>query len=60
MGIALPIKSRIGSAVGSLSHRTQSSGRLIDAAEVARILGCARGWVYEHKAELGVVRLGGR
>ena len=34
------------------------SGRLIDAAEVARILGCARGWVYEHKAELGVVRLG--
>jgi hypothetical protein len=31
---------------------------LLDAAEVARILGCGRGWVYEHKAELGVVGLG--
>jgi hypothetical protein len=37
----------------------RNSRQLIDAAEVARILGCARSWVYEHKAELGVVRLGG-
>lgn len=33
-------------------------GDLLDAAEVARLLGCERGWVYEHKAELGAVRLG--
>ncbi len=32
---------------------------LIDAAEVARMLGCERSWVCEHKAELGVIRLGG-
>jgi predicted DNA-binding transcriptional regulator AlpA len=31
---------------------------LIDAREVARILGCRRSWVYEHKAELPLVRLG--
>jgi hypothetical protein len=31
---------------------------LLDAAEVARLLGCGRGWVYEHKAELGAVALG--
>jgi hypothetical protein len=31
---------------------------LIDANEVARILGCARGWVYEHQAELGAIKLG--
>ena len=31
---------------------------LLDAAEVARTLGCERGWVYEHKAELGAVQLG--
>src|SRR3954468_15343033 len=34
------------------------AGELIDAHEVARILGCERGWVYEHQAELGAVRLG--
>jgi hypothetical protein len=36
-----------------------TNGReLIDAAEVARILGCERSWVYEHKSELPLVRLG--
>jgi hypothetical protein len=33
-------------------------GELIDAREVARILGCRRSWVYEHKAELPLVLLG--
>lgn len=33
---------------------------LIDAKEVARILGVSRGWVYEHKATLGAIRVGGR
>ena len=51
------IADRVASQLGDQPDR--SSGQLIDAAEVARILGCARGWVYEHKAELGVVRLGG-
>lgn len=51
--IADRVAARLRAAPGA------SSGQLIDAAEVARILGCARGWVYEHKAELGVVRLGG-
>jgi hypothetical protein len=37
---------------------TTGSAELLDACEVARLLGCERGWVYEHKAELGVVRLG--
>ncbi len=32
--------------------------KLIDAGEVSRILGCERSWVYEHQAELGVIRLG--
>jgi hypothetical protein len=35
-----------------------SSGDLLDAAEVARLLKCERGWVYEHKEELGAVALG--
>ncbi len=32
--------------------------KLIDAGEVAGILGCDRSWVYEHQAELGAIRLG--
>ena len=32
--------------------------KLLDAGEVSRILGCERSWVYEHQAELGVIRLG--
>ena len=32
--------------------------RLLTAAEVAARLSVARGWVYEHARELGVVRLG--
>jgi len=36
----------------------QDHSELIDAREVARILGCRRSWVYEHKAELPLVRLG--
>ena len=30
----------------------------VDAAELARVLGVARSWVYAHSAELGAVRLG--
>jgi hypothetical protein len=31
---------------------------LISADEVARMLGCKRGWVYDHAGDLGGVRLG--
>ena len=48
--VAEPVASRLRDGPGPNS--------LIDATEVARFLGCTRGWVYEHKAELGVVRLG--
>jgi hypothetical protein len=38
-----------------------TSGRaepLVDAAEIARLHGKTRSWVYEHAGELGAVRLG--
>jgi hypothetical protein len=44
--------------VVELGIRPQAHGELIDARGVARILGCRRSWVYEHKAELPLVRLG--
>jgi hypothetical protein len=31
---------------------------LVDAAEIARLHGKTRSWVYEHAGELGAVRLG--
>ena len=31
---------------------------LVDAAEIARIYGKTRTWVYEHAGELGAIRLG--
>lgn len=34
-------------------------GPLVDAAELARLLGIERSWVYTHAIELGAVRLGG-
>jgi hypothetical protein len=34
------------------------SGELVDAAAVARYLGCTRGWVYERAAWLGARPLG--
>lgn len=32
--------------------------RLVDAAEIARVYGKTRSWVYEHAGELGATRLG--
>jgi hypothetical protein len=40
------------------SVRGDSTPQLVDAAAVAAMLGVTRGWVYEHAAELGAVRLG--
>jgi hypothetical protein len=46
--------------VGELGGRQVATrAELIDAHDVARILGCKRTWVYEHKSELPLVRLGG-
>jgi hypothetical protein len=39
---------------GSLASR----GLLVDAATLAAELGVTRSWIYEHRDELGVVRLG--
>lgn len=33
--------------------------RLLDAAELARLLAVERDWVYAHATELGAIRLGG-
>jgi hypothetical protein len=40
---------------GLTPARTES---LVDAAEIARLHGKTRSWVYEHAGELGAVRLG--
>jgi hypothetical protein len=37
---------------------TPEHGRLMDAATLAAELGVTRSWVYEHRDELGAVRLG--
>jgi hypothetical protein len=42
-------------------HDTQAApttGRLLDATELARHLGVTRTWVYEHASQLGAIRLG--
>jgi hypothetical protein len=36
----------------------RSNGGLVDAAELARLLGTDRSWVYSHAGELGAIRLG--
>jgi hypothetical protein len=38
---------------------SSQSGRLVDAATLARELGVERDWVYAHADELGAIRLGG-
>jgi hypothetical protein len=41
-----------------LSARAVTQGPLVDAAELARLLGIERSWVYTHAIELGAVKLG--
>ncbi len=50
------IARRVAELLGAaeLSH-----GPLVDAAELARLLGIERSWVYTHAIELGAVKLGG-
>lgn len=39
-------------------HAALPTARLLDAAQLAGLLGVARSWVYEHAETLGAVRLG--
>lgn len=36
-----------------------ANARLVDAAQLARVLAVERDWIYEHARELGAIRLGG-
>jgi hypothetical protein len=45
-------------AVRLKSLTTAAAEPLVDAAEIARLHGKTRTWVYEHAGELGAVRLG--
>jgi hypothetical protein len=50
--VARRLAARLG---GLMPGQTEA---LVDAAEIARIYGKTRSWVYEHAGELGAVRLG--
>ncbi|NLT05176.1 MAG: hypothetical protein GXY03_02580 [Solirubrobacterales bacterium] len=51
---------RIARRVAELvAARPPAAARYVDAAEVARVLGVERDWVYAHARQLGAVRLGG-
>ena len=50
--LALMLAPLVAEAMGGPSP-------FLDAAQVARRYGVDRGWVYEHAAELGAIRLGG-
>lgn len=39
-------------------QRTPTGDRLVDAAELAGLLGVERGWVYDNAEHLGAIRLG--
>ena len=50
--IADPLAVRLG---GLMPEQPEA---LVDAAEIARIHGKTRSWVYQHAGELGAIRLG--
>src|ERR1700741_3618946 len=52
------IADRLGAHRGSLTPGPVPPEPLVDAAEIARLHGKTRSWVYEHAGELGAVRLG--
>lgn len=43
---------------GVLSPPKPAAGRVLTVADVAKLLGRSRPWVYEHSAELGAFRFG--
>jgi hypothetical protein len=52
------IADRLAARLGSLPAGPGRAEPLVDAAEIARLHGKTRSWVYEHAGELGAVRLG--
>ncbi|MGD1057079.1 MAG: hypothetical protein ABR992_06645 [Solirubrobacteraceae bacterium] len=51
------IARRVAELIGA--NRADPTPRYVDAADLARILGIERDWVYAHARELGAIRLGG-
>ncbi len=52
------IADRVAARLGGLTPGRAQPEPLVDAAEIARLHGKTRSWVYEHAGELGAVRLG--
>ena len=52
------IAHRVAARLGGLTSGHDRPEPLVDAAEIARLHGKTRSWVYEHAGELGAVRLG--
>ncbi len=52
------IADRVAARLGGLTPGRSQPEPLVDAAEIARLHGKTRSWVYEHAGELGAVRLG--
>src|SRR4051794_13923976 len=52
------IADRLAARLGGLNPGPDRPEALVDAAEIARLHGKTRSWVYEHAGELGAVRLG--
>ena len=52
------IADRLAARLAGLAPTHAQPEPLVDAAEIARLHGKTRSWVYEHAGELGAVRLG--
>ncbi len=52
------IADRLAVRLAGLAPTHAQPEPLVDAAEIARLHGKTRSWVYEHAGELGAVRLG--
>ena len=52
------IAQRVAELLRSSTSHPQGVTALLDAAELASVLGVSRGWVYEHATELGAITLG--
>jgi len=51
--VALEVAREVFGRVG-----TKRGRELLDASELARVLGVERDWIYEHQDQLGAIRLG--
>ena len=51
--VALEVAREVISRIGAQQER-----EFLDASELARVLGVERDWIYEHRDQLGAIRLG--